>query len=280
MYSGPGAEWHNDGSFAPDVFSHAGYHIVAIPEDSDAGTSFAHLGIVHDLFSDDERKLLRRMASVNSNGGVVHPLLYSHPISHRHTAFLHLAMTGAVVHVGDNGERTALTAVEMQSLFRRFHELCEQASLHHTYAPGDLIIIDNWAVAHRAREGSFDANRGLRVVHRTTVKGLHVLSPPPDLQLPAEFPQVGYGGNGISPFPPRVFGSSAARQPVWVEGYVGFRWRPCVAADFLGTRPRAYVLMQTPCYDPADGKHDVGLSMSNDDAEAERGAWMRHLERL
>ncbi len=24
---GPGAEWHNDGSFLPDVFSHAGYHI-------------------------------------------------------------------------------------------------------------------------------------------------------------------------------------------------------------------------------------------------------------
>ena len=24
---GPGAEWHNDGSFLTDVFSHAGYHI-------------------------------------------------------------------------------------------------------------------------------------------------------------------------------------------------------------------------------------------------------------
>ena len=53
------------------------------------------------------------MASVNSNGGVVHPILHIHPISRRPTAFLHLAMTGAVVHVGTDGERTALTREEM-----------------------------------------------------------------------------------------------------------------------------------------------------------------------
>lgn len=28
---GPGAEWHCDGSFLEDVFSHAGYHIVQLP---------------------------------------------------------------------------------------------------------------------------------------------------------------------------------------------------------------------------------------------------------
>jgi hypothetical protein len=65
--------------------------------------------MVNDLFSDEERELLSRMASVNSNGGVVHPILHIHPISRRPTAFLHLAMTGAVVHVGTDGERTALT---------------------------------------------------------------------------------------------------------------------------------------------------------------------------
>jgi len=26
---------------------------------------------------------------------------------------------------------------------------------------GDLILIDNWAVAHRAREGSFDSTQGV-----------------------------------------------------------------------------------------------------------------------
>ena len=251
---------------------------MSIPEDSDAGTSFAHLGMVNDLFSDEERELLSRMASVNSNGGVVHPILHIHPISRRPTAFLHLAMTGAVVHVGTDGERTALTREEMASLFRRFHALCEQASLHHTYAAGDLILIDNWAVAHRAREGSFDGTRGLRIVHRTTVKSRHFLPPPPELNLPLEFPHVGYGGDGKCPF-----AASKGRTPVWVEGYVGFRWRPCTPADFLGTRPRAYVLMQTPCYDAAANSNKDGLVSDADMPSASSAGydgWMRHLQLL
>jgi taurine dioxygenase len=193
------------------------------------------------MMSEEERELLRRMASVNSNGGTVHPILHEHPVSQRTTAFLHLAMTGAVVHIGADGERTALTREEMMSLFARFHELCERASLHHTYAQGDLVMIDNWAVAHRARDGSFDPSHGLRVVHRTTVKSNHLLLPPAAWLLPPEFPQVGNGGNGSSPFP-----ATLGREPVWVEGYVGFRWRPCSPVDFLGTRPREYVLMQVP----------------------------------
>ena len=101
---GPGAEWHNDGSFASDVFSHAGYHIVQLPSAGPpAGTSFAHLGVAHDLLEPDERRLLRRMASVNSNGGTVHPLIHAHPLSERPSLFLHLAMTGAIVHVGEVG---------------------------------------------------------------------------------------------------------------------------------------------------------------------------------
>lgn len=33
------------------------------------GTSFAHLALAHDLLGEHEQRLLRSMASVNSNGG-------------------------------------------------------------------------------------------------------------------------------------------------------------------------------------------------------------------
>ena len=66
----------------------------------------------------------------------LHTRARAHTHTHTHTrtqAFLHLAMTGAVVHVSESNVRTALTDPEMRLLFARFHALCEQASLHHTY---------------------------------------------------------------------------------------------------------------------------------------------------
>ena len=268
-----GAEWHCDGSFKTDVFSHAGYHIVAIPAgDVDAGTSFAHLGLVHDMLTDDERALFSRMISVNSNSGIVHPMLHEHPVSKRQTIFLHLAMTAAVAHVGDAGGQTALTSEEMRALFRRVNDLCNTAALHHTYQQGDLVMIDNWAVAHRAREGSFDRTHGLRVVHRTTVKSRFSLPPNPSFGLPNRYPP------GL-PFP-----ASSERQPVWVEGYVGFRWRPCTPEDLAGNRGLEAVMSQTPCFPSGQGVTGGWGDMSQERQDSDHGpvgfGWSRHLQAL
>ena len=144
---GPGADWHNDGAFTTEVFSHAGYHIIEIPPHGAGSqcrlsnlarpaprprcppwrgqlsltrrarapprrrsTSFAHLGRAYSLLAPRERRLLARMVSVNSNGGAVHPLVHTHPLSSAPTLFLHLAMTGAVGHVpeGKAGEWSLL----------------------------------------------------------------------------------------------------------------------------------------------------------------------------
>ena len=269
---GPGAEWHNDGSFATDVFSHAGYHIVRLPSGQASGTSFAHLGLAHDLLHEDERRLLRRMASVNSNGGAVHPLIHSHPRSMRPCLFLHLAMTGAIVHVGSadgaadgtadgaaggaaggvasgaagSAPWTGLDEEEVASLLGRVGELFDdrRVAYHHSYRAGDLVVIDNWAVAHKAFPHSFDQSRGVRVVHRTTVKSREKLRTPPEWRLPETFPQSGHA-------PARLAPSAAGGRIAWVEGYVGLRWRACEAADLAGDRSAELVMMQTPCY--ADG---------------------------
>ena len=46
---------------------------------------------------------------------------------------------------------------------------------------------------------------------------------------------------GASPFPRGDPARELAH--AWVEGYVGFRWRPCAAADLQGERSVAQVLM-------------------------------------
>jgi len=251
------------------------------------GTLFAHLALAHDLLGEHEQRLLRSMASVNSNGGAVHPLIHTHVRSGRPSLFLHLAMTGAVIHVasrepsghhsstggaGEAGrtgleedaltrgksspvqpgpvEWTALDDEEVASLLTRVSEVLSdrRAAYHHSYTAGDLILIDNWAVAHRAFPGSYDLSRGVRVVHRTTVKSPNKLLPPEEWQMPDAFPQIGRP-------PEHLVSTSPGRTIAWVEGYVGLRWRACEAIDLAGDRSAPLVMMQTPCY--ADGGFDA-----------------------
>lgn len=75
-----GPEWHNDGSFCREVFSHVAYHIIKAPS-GHGDTCFAHLGAAYDTLPSAEQERYRRCASVNSNGGAVHPLVFDHPIS-------------------------------------------------------------------------------------------------------------------------------------------------------------------------------------------------------
>ena len=87
-------KWHNDGSFLTGTFSHVGYHIIRVPEQG-GGTWFAHQGAAYDMLSPSQQERWSRLVSVNSNSGVLHPLVHKHNISKRTSIWLHLGMTGA-----------------------------------------------------------------------------------------------------------------------------------------------------------------------------------------
>lgn len=95
-FNSVGPEWHNDGSFCREVFGHVVYHIVKAPEGA-GDTRFAHLAKAYEQMSAPVQARLRRCASVNSNGGAVHPMAAPHPVSGRTSLYLHLGMTGAIL---------------------------------------------------------------------------------------------------------------------------------------------------------------------------------------
>ena len=65
------------------------------------GTIFAHQGAAFDALPLEEQERWQRLVSVNSNSGVLHPVVHTHPISGRKSVYLHLGMTGAVIEVLD-----------------------------------------------------------------------------------------------------------------------------------------------------------------------------------
>lgn len=233
---GVGPQWHNDGSFERGVFSHVGYHIVRVPEAGGA-TLFAHQGVAYDVLPPELQTRWSRYVSVNSNSGVLHPLVHEHPISGRRSVYLHLGMTGAVLEVaGEAGseERSLrlLEAGEMRALFNQYNDLLNAGlpdgsphktaperqrlpagapayTLAYEYEEGDMVFIDNLAIAHRAAPEAHEAasKQGLRVLHRTTVKAMVNFDPP----------------HGLPPAL-NVFGANPLGQGVWIGSGVGFRW--------------------------------------------------------
>ena len=102
-----------------------------------------------------------------------------------------------------------LTARETRALMREINALLSRPehsttwaySAHHggddgQHARGDLLLVDNLAVAHRATTEAHRRGIGLRVLHRTTVQGVWEIDPPREAHLPP-FAHI-WGANPLS----------------------------------------------------------------------------------
>jgi taurine dioxygenase len=215
---GVGPQWHNDGSFNAATFSHAGYHIIR-PAEKGGGTSFAHQGAAYDALPQEAQEYWERLSSVNSNSGVVHPAVHVHPLSGRKCLWLHLGMTGAVIEkLPDKDGFRLLNADEMKRLCNEYNDIMTAGlqngyAIAYEYKENDCIFIDNLAVAHRASPEAHlpPEKQGLRIMHRSTVRGVENLAP--HFGLP----------HYIDISRPSPFGEG-----VWHAGGIGFRWEDSI----------------------------------------------------
>ncbi|MBO6521200.1 MAG: TauD/TfdA family dioxygenase [Rhodospirillales bacterium] len=211
---GVGPQWHNDGSFNADTFSHAGYHIVR-PAEKGGGTYFAHQAAAYDALSPETQEFWSRLSSVNATSGAVHPVVHEHPISKQKCVWLHLGMTGAVIEKrpDEDGFRL-LNADELRQLCHQYNDLLNAGlengyAIAYEYRENDCLFIDNLAVAHRAApEAHLPAEeQGLRIMHRSTVRGVQDLAP----------------GFGLPSYLD-IYGPNPLGEGVWHSGGLGFRW--------------------------------------------------------
>lgn len=227
---GVGPQWHNDGSFEAATFSHSAYYMARAPERG-GGTHFAHQGAAFDALPPQKQDFWQRLVSVNSASSVTHPVVHTHPISGRKSVWLHLGMTGAVIErlpddqltlnqlrmlPADADKFRLLDEQTMKELFNDYNELLNNSfeggyGTRYQYDTGDLLFVDNWAVAHRAApEAHLPAEQqGLRIMNRVTVKARQNLAP--HFGLPQYINITG----------PHPFNQDG----VWQAGGVGFRWK-------------------------------------------------------
>jgi taurine dioxygenase len=185
--------WHIDGSFQPAPFAYSLYHIVSVPEKGD--TVFFPLNEFISTLSEEQLNRWERLWMVSDRrGGIVHPMLYSHPVTGHKTLCFHLGMTeGFVWDRGQSTERWT-SVKETRSILQEIRQqIITNKALHysHHYKPGDFMISDNLALGHEASpETQWPRSQvGLRVMHRTTVRGFK--PPSKDYVIPLPTHSIG-----------------------------------------------------------------------------------------
>ncbi|XP_076449588.1 (3R)-3-[(carboxymethyl)amino]fatty acid oxygenase/decarboxylase-like isoform X1 [Babylonia areolata] len=167
--------WHIDGSFMEQPFSFALYHMVSVPKIGN--TAFVPLKELLESMSAERREQWERLWRTDHHYRHIQPLVYPHPVTKQPTICFHLGMTGGFVwDYGTDKERSTdrrETAQILQEMYREITKDNNRLVYSHKWEVGDFIISDNLAVGHEATP---DTQRhvsevGLRVLHRTTVRG-------------------------------------------------------------------------------------------------------------
>ncbi len=129
-------------------------------------------------------------------------------------------MTGAVIEkASDTDAFCLLDANALRQLCHDYNDLLNAGlrdgyAMAFAYETNDCLFIDNMAVAHRAAAEAHlpPEQQGLRIMHRSTVKGVHALKP--SFGLP---PQL------------NIYGPSPLGAGVWQTDGLGFRWDGTIA---------------------------------------------------
>mmetsp|Transcript_31270 Transcript_31270/g.74322 ORF Transcript_31270/g.74322 Transcript_31270/m.74322 type:complete len:279 (+) Transcript_31270:303-1139(+) len=171
--------WHIDGSFMDCPYQVSVYHMHSVPKRG--ATTFLPLAeLVGRMSKAQATKWERLWMCSDRQSGPVHPVIYRHPRTGLPTMCLHLGMTAAFVWDKDKPGAERVTGPgETAELLEELGALIEDNRdlvYTHEWEEGDLLITDNLALAHEATP---DTQRpvsevGLRVLHRTTVAGVHV----------------------------------------------------------------------------------------------------------
>ncbi|XP_015366093.1 PREDICTED: alpha-ketoglutarate-dependent taurine dioxygenase-like isoform X1 [Diuraphis noxia] len=170
--------WHIDGTFQPAPFSYSLYHMVSVPKEGH--TLFVPLTeLIESLDKDTYDTWNKAWMVSDRRSSPIHPLVYSHPLTGKPVLCFHLGMTTGFIWNYKLPSETTASHEEYEALLNSIESKINQDNgkyiYIHKWEPGDFIISDNLAVGHFAHS-STQAPRsevGLRVLHRTTVKGTH-----------------------------------------------------------------------------------------------------------
>jgi taurine dioxygenase len=153
-----GRYWHSDGSFRAEATPISIWYLVAQP-DHGGETLFADLREAYTALPDERKPAIDSLITQHRNG-IKHPLVMRHPATREPSLYFSVGLTGGVV--GYTPEQFMALRTDLNE-----HLSCAGAAYVHRWREGDVVIADNFRVAHRATPISVDQHR---ILDRTTIR--------------------------------------------------------------------------------------------------------------
>ncbi|MFC0086757.1 TauD/TfdA dioxygenase family protein [Dyella flava] len=153
-----GRYWHSDGSFRAQATPISIWYLVAQPAHG-GETLFADLREAYRALPDEAKPAIDGLITQHRNG-IKHPLVIRHPATREPTLYFNVGLTDGVV--GYTPEQFMTLRNDLDNHLSR-----AGAAYVHDWREGDVVIADNFRVAHRATPISEDQHR---ILDRTTIR--------------------------------------------------------------------------------------------------------------
>ena len=154
-----GQHWHADGTRTQGGTPISVWHVIEHPAEG-GDTLYANMHRAYEELPEDLRARVDNLQMV-SVSGARHPLVKRHPATGRKTLYTNIRLTEYFV--GMDKEQSKV-------LLRRLDEHLDRPGGHyrHKWQIGDVVIGDNFSVAHKAIPTD---PRFPRTLHRVTIRG-------------------------------------------------------------------------------------------------------------
>lgn len=160
--------WHSDNSFADRPSHFSIFQLLKCPS-SGSSTHFASLVNLYKNIPEEKREIWKNY-KVFYRDGVKHPLLWAHPYTGEDIIYFDIGFVRNIVN--DCEVTVPLEVKTTNQIITYIQERLEsEPSLYtHHWQEGDLIIVDNYGVAHKEEQHLDDEER---ILMRTTTKGIY-----------------------------------------------------------------------------------------------------------
>lgn len=161
-YTDIGAYWHHDGSYQEMVTRFSFFHLLKVPEEG-GDTMFADMHLAYDALPEQIKEMIEDLKTVHNNG-TVHALVRRHPVTGRKALYFSTYLVKSIKDMNDDESRGLLEYLARNISF-------PENTHRQKWREGDLMIVDNASVVHRATKLN---TQSTRVLQRTSTKGTQV----------------------------------------------------------------------------------------------------------
>ena len=164
----PGIFWHSDNSHFENPSHLSVFQMLEIPREG-AVTHFISLIGAYENLSKEQRKEWG-CYMVNYANLAEHPLVWKHPFRGKNVIYFDFGMVNNIINLKMDDDSLSLTEVNsfLNDISEHFSKL--DCTYTHKWKKGDIVITDNYAIAHRA---DLNIESRKRVLVRATTEGIY-----------------------------------------------------------------------------------------------------------